>query len=175
MNIQHVILGFLMEAPMSGYEIKQEMEESVAFFFDASFGAIYPALKRMEKEEFIEKKVIQQEGKPNKNLYIITSKGQQEFQDYMDSPLSPTLIRSDLLIRIFFGKNTGKENVVNWLEVEKEKAQSQWEYLTKIEETHPIMDPFKKMTLNYGLAEAKNRLEWIQNEIEHLTKEENGK
>jgi DNA-binding PadR family transcriptional regulator len=168
MNIQHVILGFLAEKPMSGYDIKQMMENSVSYFFDASFGAIYPALKRMEKEGYIEKEIIQQEGKPNKNLFVITESGKEEFLKYMESPLNPTLIRSDILIRIFFGRYTNKENIRNWLFIEKEKAQAQLEHLNAINQKYPNMESFKRITLLYGIENARFTIDWIEKELHHL-------
>lgn len=45
----YVILGFLCEKDMTGYEIKQKMTISTSNFIDASFGSIYPMLKKMEK------------------------------------------------------------------------------------------------------------------------------
>lgn len=171
MNIQNVILGFLVENPMSGYDIKQMMENSVSYFFEASYGAIYPALKRMEKDMLIEKEVVQQEGKPNKNLFVITSKGKEVFRTYMESPLNPTLIRSDLLIRIFFGQYTTPDKIVTWLNIEKEKAQAQLDNLTLIDEKYPDMERHKKMTLLYGIDEAKFTLEWIEKELRQLGRE----
>ncbi|WP_236880832.1 PadR family transcriptional regulator [Clostridioides difficile] len=46
--LEYIILGFLMEKELSGYDLKQIMSESTSYFFDASFGSIYPALKRLE-------------------------------------------------------------------------------------------------------------------------------
>lgn len=103
--------------------------KAVAHFFDASFGAIYPALRRMEKDGYVKKEIIQQEGKPNKNLYVITSKGQEEFQQYMESPINPTIMRSDFLIRLFFGKFTKKENILQWMKNEKEHFKQDLESL----------------------------------------------
>lgn len=171
MNIQNVILGFLVEKPMSGYDIKQMMENSVSYFFDASYGAIYPALKRMEKEKLIEKEVVQQDGKPNKNLFVITESGKEAFQTYMDSPLSPTLIRSDLLMRIFFGRHTNVAKITEWLHIEKEKAQAQLENLSKISDMYPEMERHKKITLLYGMDEAKFTLSWIEKELQQLAEE----
>jgi len=146
------------------------MENSVAYFFDASYGAIYPALKRMEKEGFIEKEIIQQEGKPNKNLYVITSQGKEEFLNYMESPLNSTLIRSDLLIRIFFGRYTSTENINTWLRLEMQKAKDQLENLSKINEIYPTMEPFKKMTLLYGIENAKFTLDWTEKQLNQINK-----
>lgn len=72
MKIQGVILGILNSGPHSGYEIKRQFEERFSFFFNASYGSIYPTLSKFEKEKLITKKTVKHEGKPNKNVYTIT-------------------------------------------------------------------------------------------------------
>ena len=46
----HAILGFLTWGPMSGYEIRKRVEESIGNFWSVSFGQIYPELRRLEAE-----------------------------------------------------------------------------------------------------------------------------
>ncbi|MDW7618012.1 PadR family transcriptional regulator [Peribacillus simplex] len=175
MNIQNVILGFLSEEPMSGYDIKRKMEVTVAHFFDASFGAIYPALRRMEKDGYVKKEVIQQEGKPNKNLYVITSKGQEEFQQYMESPINPTIMRSDFFIRLFFGKFTKKENILQWMENEKEHVKRDLESLLEVQSNSSNTDKYKKITLEYGLEYSKMTIKLLDTQIKFLREEYKGK
>jgi DNA-binding PadR family transcriptional regulator len=168
MNIQDVILGFIYDKPMSGYEIKQMMENSVSYFFDASFGAIYPALRKMEKEGLVEKQVVQQEGKPNKNLFAITDKGKEQFQIYLNSPINPTIMRSDILIRIFFGRFTTKEKITQWLLEEREKNQEMYDNLKRIAEKFPEMEQYKRFTLKYGIRQAEMVMEMINEELNKL-------
>ncbi|WP_430509476.1 helix-turn-helix transcriptional regulator [Gottfriedia solisilvae] len=168
MNIQNVILGFLFEEPMSGYDIKRIMEVSVAHFFDASFGAIYPALKRMEKEGFVKKEIIQQEGKPNKNLFVITDKGKEEFIEYLESPINPTIMRSDFLIRLFFGKFTKKENIIKWMENEKKHLEQELENLLEVKKSSPDTDKYKKITIEYGLEYSKMTISLLEAKIKLL-------
>ena len=49
-----VILGFLRFRARSGYDIKQAVEVSTRFFWGASFGQIYPELKRLERGGLVE-------------------------------------------------------------------------------------------------------------------------
>ena len=44
-----VILGMLAARPRSGYEIKQLVDNSTRIFWAASYGQIYPELKRLER------------------------------------------------------------------------------------------------------------------------------
>ncbi|WP_423801099.1 PadR family transcriptional regulator [Neobacillus sp. SAB-20_R2A] len=169
MNMQDVILGFLYEEPMSGYDIKQMMENSVSYFFDASFGAIYPALRKMEKEGLVEKQVIQQEGKPNKNLFAITDAGREQFQQYLNSPINPTVTRSDILIRIFFGRFTTKEKIIKWLEEEREKNQAMYDNLTRIDKMcGSDMERYKRFTLQFGIRQAEMVVNMIDEELKKL-------
>ncbi|MBV7506289.1 PadR family transcriptional regulator [Bacillus sp. sid0103] len=173
MNIQDVILGFLYEEPMSGYDIKQMMENSVSYFFDASFGAIYPALRKMEKEGLVEKQVIQQDGKPNKNLFVITESGKEQFQHYLTSPINPTITRSDVLIRIFFGRFTTKEKIIEWLEGERDKSQAMFDNLTRIAELFGSdMEHHKRFTLEFGIRQAEMILGMVDEELKKINQQQ---
>jgi DNA-binding PadR family transcriptional regulator len=43
----YVVLGMLRHEPRSGYEIKTVVDKSTRFFWAASYGQIYPELKRL--------------------------------------------------------------------------------------------------------------------------------
>ena len=49
-----VILGMLSFGPKSGYEIKALVDRSTRFFWAASYGQIYPELKRLAEAGLIE-------------------------------------------------------------------------------------------------------------------------
>lgn len=108
MNIQDVILGILSEKPHSGYEIKRHFEEYFSFFFDASYGTIYPTLSKMEKLNLITKESVRQEGKPDKNVFTITSAGLDQFHAYLQSPAEKDVLRSDFLCTCILGKRRTK-------------------------------------------------------------------
>ncbi|HEY2419769.1 MAG TPA: PadR family transcriptional regulator [Neobacillus sp.] len=171
MNMQDVILGFLYDEPMSGYDIKQMMENSVSYFFDASFGAIYPALRKMEKDGLVEKHVVQQDGKPNKNLFAITETGKEQFRQYLNSPVAPTIMRSDLLIRIFFARFTSKEVVQKWLMEEREKNKAMHDNLVKIAGMYPNMEQHKRFTLEFGIRQAEMILKIVDEELKKLNEQ----
>ena len=50
----YVILGMLAWGPLSGYDIKAVVDRSVRFFWAASYGQIYPELKRLSEAGLIE-------------------------------------------------------------------------------------------------------------------------
>lgn len=130
MQAQDVILGLLMKQPMSGYDIKQHFEHVFSFYFDASYGSIYPSLKKLEQEGYIIKEVLFQEGKPNKNLYQITEEGKKKFFQYLHSPMESDVIRSDFSMRLNFGEYAERSQVALWI---KEKINHTQAIITHLE------------------------------------------
>ncbi|MGD8192314.1 helix-turn-helix transcriptional regulator [Brevibacillus ginsengisoli] len=111
MDVKTIILGFLNYGEMSGYDIKQAFSNHIGFFYDASYGAIYPALRKMEQEGYVTKREIVQSGKPNKILYNITEEGKQLFLTEINTPIQLPMLRSDLLVKIFFGSLRSKDEL----------------------------------------------------------------
>ncbi|MHB1682913.1 MAG: PadR family transcriptional regulator [Bacilli bacterium] len=97
-------------------------ESSVSHFFEASFGGIYPALHRMERDGLVTKDVVAQDSRPNKNLFAITETGRQAFHLQLESTLRPEWIRSDFLLRVFFGRYVAREQFIRWLEEERDRV-----------------------------------------------------
>ena len=50
----YVILGMVSRTPHSGYEIKALVDNSTRFFWAASYGQIYPELKRLAEAGLVE-------------------------------------------------------------------------------------------------------------------------
>lgn len=124
MQGRDVILGLLSEREHTGYEIKTLIENRLKYFFDGTIGMIYPTLKKLEKEGKVEKKVVLQEGKPNKNVYTITDSGREEFEAYLQSEVAPESIKSDFLMRLNFGKSLAPERVRELVEEELARKKS---------------------------------------------------
>jgi len=102
MDVQSILLGFLMRSSMTGYDLKKAFSISFSFFSGLSYGTIYPALKKMEKLGLISKTVEIQDGAPNRKVYTITEAGKKFFLDSLRSPFSPEQPKSPFLMRLFF-------------------------------------------------------------------------
>ena len=69
-----VILGLLSLGPRSGYEIKAAVDRSTRFFWAASYGQIYPELRRLEGEGLVEGEDAPNGGRARR-VYRLTSAG----------------------------------------------------------------------------------------------------
>ena len=54
MRGRDVILGILNLSPKTGYEINDVLKNQLSFFYDGTYGMIYPTLRKLEAEEMIE-------------------------------------------------------------------------------------------------------------------------
>jgi DNA-binding PadR family transcriptional regulator len=176
LNSQDVILGMLMKRSLSGYEIKQLFEDIFAYFYSSSYGTIYPMLHRMEKEELLTKENVVQEGKPNKNVYTITEHGKQQFHSYLHSPMESDSIKSDFLMRLYFGQFVGNDLVIAWLKQAEEHTRKQLEELSKKYAIYKAdMHPAHIICIEIGIKEYTAKLETLQEglaRMEQLEQEE---
>jgi DNA-binding PadR family transcriptional regulator len=102
MDVQSVLLGFLMRNSMTGYDLKKAFSLSFSFFSGLSYGSIYPALKKMESQGLVSKRTEIQDGAPNRKIYSITEAGKLVFLDSLKAPLTLELPKSPFLMKLFF-------------------------------------------------------------------------
>jgi DNA-binding PadR family transcriptional regulator len=101
---RYAILGMLSICPMSGYDIKKTIEESISNFWSESYGQIYPILKRLVADDLVTKTVEIQSGKPDRHVYKLTKKGRQELQRWLSGDIVPKVQRNEFLLKLFFGE-----------------------------------------------------------------------
>ncbi len=84
MSVRLVILGFLRDRDLYGYEIKQLIEDRMGDWTSIAFGSIYHALGKLADEGLIEMTATEQEGgRPSRTVYRITDSGRREFMSLL--------------------------------------------------------------------------------------------
>jgi DNA-binding PadR family transcriptional regulator len=168
--LEYIILGFLMVGEMSGYDLKQHMAKSTSNFFDASFGSIYPALKRMEAKGFICSREVVDGGK-YKKLYAISECGKSDFMNWLNQPIEFTKTRLDHLVKIFFLGFLPTKKAIEEIQVFIKEVESVLEKLTesqsKIKEK---ADMYQFSTLLYGIQYYQSIIDWCNNLLKELSK-----
>jgi DNA-binding PadR family transcriptional regulator len=104
---KYAVLGLLMYAPLSGYDIRRIYADSLGNFWSESYGAIYPILKRLEEEGLATRAVERQTGKPDRNVYTITELGREEMHQWLAQPADPVRERVEVLLKLFHGWEVG--------------------------------------------------------------------
>jgi len=78
--LELAILGALKERPMHGYELKKRLSYLLGHLWKISFGSLYPALKRLEAKNAVEKAYTVKEKTRNRCVYRITPEGEEIFK-----------------------------------------------------------------------------------------------
>ena len=111
----HVILGMLSWRPMSGYEIKALVDKSTRFFWAASYGQIYPELRRLSAAGLIEGKADPQGGR-RRNVYRLTPAGRRELEAWLAVDAEAFELRDEGLLKLFFAEAGGIADALRALE-----------------------------------------------------------
>jgi len=99
MNVKTLCLAILYKRETTGYEIrKMSTEGEFAYFVDASYGSIYPALAKLQQEDLLDCRIEQQDGRPAKKVYSITEKGRTSFRQSLFSDLGDDIFKSEFLL-----------------------------------------------------------------------------
>jgi DNA-binding PadR family transcriptional regulator len=107
-----VILGMLKLGIHTGYDIKKAIDTSTRFFWGASFGQIYPELRRLSDAGLIKGRPDPR-GQVKRTAYSLTPKGERALHDWLTDSESFTFeMRDESLLRLFFGDALSREEVV---------------------------------------------------------------
>jgi PadR family transcriptional regulator, regulatory protein AphA len=103
MDVRTICLGILTRGDATGYEIKKLFEEEgTAFFVEASFGSIYPALNKLTEDGLVSVREEAQAKRPDRKVYTITPAGRQVFLESLLAPLPEDRFRSPFLFAMLF-------------------------------------------------------------------------
>lgn len=117
----YVILGLLNHEDMTGYEIKKRIDSSLKFFWDASFGQIYPSLKILENDMMVKSKNEENQSGPERIIYSITDKGKEALRQWLLKPAEKEHVKYEVLVKLFFGSAVDVNNNINNIAVFKER------------------------------------------------------
>ncbi|WP_439443297.1 PadR family transcriptional regulator [Listeria aquatica] len=171
MKGKDVILGLLLKKERTGYDINEIFQTIFSHFFDGSFGMIYPTLRLLEKEGKIEKKVIIQEGRPNKNEFSITELGKEEFLSYMKSPVMPENRRSDFLMRMYYGEYLDQNSLIEIIQKEiEEKNNLILQLQSDYQKWKEKLTDTQQISFDIGIAQYTAEIEVLQKQLDHLEK-----
>lgn len=98
--IEILVLHSLMQKSSTMYSIKKSIESIFAAFVTPSFGAVQPALKRLEARGFVTSGKLMSEGGKLSIYYTITKKGKEEFVRLLLEDMSQNPSQFFLLARI---------------------------------------------------------------------------
>lgn len=172
---KYALLGLLTLGPMSGYDMRQTIERSLAHFWNESYGQIYPMLRQLAAEGLTSVQAQVQEGRPDRRVYMLTDAGWNALRAWLSQPveeLSPT--RNELLLKLFFGQHgtptTNAAHVQHYRELQLALVQhfSGIEAFLRAEHAATADQPYWLFTLSHGQHIARALIAWCDETLAAL-------
>ena len=164
-----VILGMLSFSPKSGYEIKNFVDRSTRFFWAASYGQIYPELRRLSDAGLITGTDASQ-GERRRTVYELTPAGREALVAWLETPPVTYEMRHEGMLKLFFADALPERERVERLRdlgrVHADKVAA----LRVIEEAaEKSPDSSAYVVLRFGIAFNEWAAEWCEREAAALT------
>jgi PadR family transcriptional regulator AphA len=165
-----VILGLLAHGPLSGYDIKAVVDRSTRFFWAASYGQIYPELRRLEAEGLVEGE-DSPNGRRARRVYRLTPGGRDALVEWLAGPIETVELRDESLLRLFLADVLPREEALLLLEGRKRGHEEFLEVLRAIDARPGVDPPFVDLVLRWGIAFHEWGIEWCEAQLKRLSAE----
>jgi PadR family transcriptional regulator AphA len=166
-----VVLGLLSHRPRSGYDIKTVVDRSTRFFWAASYGQIYPELRRLEREGLIKGEDAPNGGR-TRRVYEITAAGRTALVEWLLGNTVTIELRDESLLRLFFADALPYDQALQLLEGRKRGHEQYLEILREIEALPGGKDPtFIDLVLHWGIDFNEWGAKWCEQQLRRLRKQ----
>ena len=168
---EYAVLGLLCEREMSGYDIRRALEASVGYFWTPAKSHIYGVLARLADQGLATRREVEQEQRPDKQLYRITKQGEDALRAWLENvDTEPDASRHPILLKIFFGRRAGPGQVAALIERRLREEEAFVAELEEIERRLAGQEEhfYGYLTVQFGLARARATVEWARQALGEL-------
>jgi DNA-binding PadR family transcriptional regulator len=154
------LLGFLHAAPRTGWEIVEAVEGTIGNFWNVTRSQVYRELRTLAEQGLVE---AGETGTRDRRPYTITDAGRAAFARWIAREPGPDLVRSPLLLTVFFGQYLDPELLRRFLAFHRalhEKDLAEYEQLHEVLAGIPE-ERFSLYALRYGIEHERAVLRWM--------------
>lgn len=167
-RLGYVLLG-LLQQPLSGYDLRKLFADTPLKVYSDSPGAIYPALRRLEREALVRGEVEKRSGR-RRRLYRVTAAGAGELKAWLAQPVTRDDVErrlDDLLLRFsFMDEVLGPGHAGRFLrQLESELDAHVRGLHAYYQATHRSMPRSGRLALQSGIMSYESLLRWSRRAI----------
>ena len=100
MSLRDAVLAALLEGESSGYDLAKGFDASVANFWMATPQQLYRELERLAEQGLIQARIVHQERRPNKRMFLLTEAGREAIRQFTRKSPKPSVIRDELMVKV---------------------------------------------------------------------------
>lgn len=152
------LLGFLVESPMTGWELSAAVEGSIANFWNVTRSQVYRELRTLAEIGYVK---AGEAGPRDRRPYSITDAGRRAFGDWIVRDPGSPIVRLPLLLTVFFGRHLPPERLAEIFDRELEGGAGALEKFEAMQQEYGS-DPFVRQVLQFGIDYQKALLAWLE-------------
>ncbi len=158
----------------TGYDIKQLVDKSTRHFWAASYGQIYPELRRLEEQGLVRGQSEPTGGRA-RTVYSLTAAGESALADWLQTDDDvPFEVRAEGMLKLFFSDVAPPELRIRVLRAMRDTHRRTLAQLQALEAGSSQMPTGPHLTLELGIALHATIVEWCEQVERHLIREGSG-
>jgi DNA-binding PadR family transcriptional regulator len=178
-TLSYALLSLIARAPLSGYDLLQQMKQRVGPMWPVRHSQIYPELARMEEQGLITYEVVEQVERPAKKVYHLTDAGRQALRQWVTEPTQANTLRDEFILKAYsLWLADPQQALARFREQQQEHIQRRGEHeatLARLRQSwgaeldQPRSPLFSSaIALRYAIGYEQHYLAWLQQVIEAL-------
>lgn len=168
------ILGLIAMRPQSGYDLRKVFETTPMGNFSSSPGAIYPALRSLEKKGWAHGEPDKTDSLRPRLVYSITEEGDAILRAELEKPVTheDLIWHFDLvMLRFAFIERVGYDHALRFLGEFRTEAEAYVGYLEGLrEQLREQLSPCGRLALEHGIQGSRGNARWAEKAIRELEK-----
>lgn len=164
--LELAVLGLLKERSMHGYQLKKRLSDTLGGFWQVSYGSLYPALKRLQKEGAVEMVFSKEEVGRRKNVYRVTAKGEELFRSLLEETGAESS-EDKFQVRLAFFRYLRPETRIGVLERRRAFLQARLAQLERsFSDYRERSDDYTLSLMRHGVDATEHDIRWLDGLIE---------
>ena len=165
--LELAILGLLKEQGMHGYQLKKRLADTLGSFWQVSYGSLYPALKRLQREGAVEMIFPKEQVGRRTNVYRITKVGEELFADLLERAGHEATEDNGFSVRFAFFKYLKPETRIRLLERRRAYLEGRGSTLKdSLRTLKETIDSYTLSLMNHELAATETDIRWLDELIQ---------
>lgn len=176
MALAQAIMTSLIDADLSGSELARDFEKSMGFFWQSTHQQIYQELRKLADKGWLNKREVNQSGKPNKNVYGLTLAGREALAEWVFGPTRIQPSKDDLLLKLYNLSDANVEHIIGEIGLRRDEVMQRLYLYEAIRRRHyddpsslPVRHKGVYLALESGIHQGEQFLSWCDEALSLLS------
>jgi DNA-binding PadR family transcriptional regulator len=152
------LLGFLLDGPMTGWDLLQAVAAGLGRFWNVTSSHVYRELKVLEERGLV---AAGEPGPRDRRPFTVTPAGEAAFAAWIGQEPGPEQLRVPLLVTLWFGKHLDDATLARFLDSHRRDHSARLASYRNIAGAIADGDPHIAAVVDFGIHYEEAVLRWI--------------